>query len=339
MYICFIISIKMEEKSLVRISNVLNLTRQEFNTLEKHIFLFTLLKLKSLQGINLKLDDDMVNVEIKFPASDLKETNRGRIKEALDKITTRKIYFQNKTELKEEFGFVVPFNYASYSSKNGAGSEITIMLNSKCKGLFLELAKGYTTTDLKAVLNLKSINSIRMYELLSMYQGLGDWHVKVDELKTLLGLEYGKYKNFSDFEKYVLIYSQKELWEHCDLHFDWAISKKDKKKITELVFSIQSKAKQEKIELNENIKHTIDYVSGLSPMEIRDKFQMVSTKYQLSEQQVNHIITNTDFFNEFIRIDIIIENMIEKGKPPKDRTKYLASSLGFNKIKFAKAKK
>lgn len=323
----------MEERNLVQISNILNLTRQEFNMLEKHIFLLTLLKLKEQQGFNLDLENDMLNVEISFPAKLLKETNRDRIKEALDKITTRKIFFEKRPKNKDYFAYVVPFSYANYTSENGANSEVTIMLNSKCKKLFLELAKGYTSTDFNAILNLKSAYSIRMYELISLYQHKGTWTTEVENLKNLLGLQYDSYKSFTDFEKRILTYSQKELWEHCNLHFDWEIAKKERKKITALKFSIRSKEKQELQQVKADIKVTTDFVETLSPKEISEMSYIVVNHYSLTPKQVEYILGRKEVFNEFIRIHIIIEDMIQRGKPPKNRTKYLAKSLKLDKVK------
>ena len=60
------------------------------------------------------------------------------------------------------------------------------------------------------------------------------------------------------------------------------------------------------------------------------------TQYTLSAEQKDYILSDTSIFNEFIRIHDIIENMIDKAKPPKDRTKSLAKSLGLDKVKFRK---
>lgn len=326
----------MEDKSLIKISNALNLTRQEFNVLEKHIFLTTLLNLKERQGFNLKIDDDMVNVQITFSASELKETNRNRIKNALDKITSRKIYFERTNKNKDYFGYVVPFSYANYSAEKGKESTVTIVLNAKCKKLFLELANGYTTTDLKAILNLRSVYSIRMYELVSQYLNQGKWVVDVDDLKKLLDIDLNKFPSFTDFEKRILFYSQKELWSHCGLFFEWKIFKKERQRITTLEFSFKTKDKQERVFLNEDVQQTINYLSTLSPADIAQMFNSAMQKYTLTDNQMNYIFSDKNVLNEFIRIDMIIESMITKGKPPKDRTKYLATSLKLDKIKLKK---
>lgn len=327
------------KSNIIRISNMLNLTRQEFNMIEKHIFLVTLLHIKEKQGFNINWDNSLENVEIKFLATELKETNRERIKEALDKITSRKIHFDNSTKNDDYFGYVVPFSYASYRATNGTESKITIHLNGACKKLFFELANGYTSTDLKAILNLKSTYSIRMYELMSQFSNQGKWTIDLAELKNLLGIDLIKYKSFTQFENKVLVYSQKELWEHCGIYFEWDIASKERKKITALKFSIRKKETQEKIDLHEEVIATQNFVRNLSSSEIANKFTTVSQKYQLSSEQYNYILSDTTIFNEFIRIDLIIEDMIEKGKPPRDRTKYLAKSLGLDKVKFNTSKK
>lgn len=319
------------KNSIVKISNLLNLTRQEFNTIEKHIFLVTLLNLKDRQGFNLNLDNELEAVKIEFPVKDLKETNRERIKEALDKITSRKIHFDNSKD-NDYFGFIVPFISAKYDSRNRSYSNIIIKLNPDCKRLFFELANGYTSADLKAILNLKSVYSIRMYELISMYLKQKSWRVEVNNLKNLLGIELSKYKSFTQFENKILLYSQKELAEHCNLSFTWKIAEKQRKKITALTFYIQSKEQKEKVELNEEIKQTIDFVAKLSPVEIAHTYNLITSKYSLSTKQADYIFSDTKLLNEFIRVDLIIESMIEKGKTPKDRTKYLAKSLGLDKI-------
>jgi plasmid replication initiation protein len=325
-------------KGVVQISNVLNLTRQEFDMAEKHIFLNTLLQLKDKQGFDVNIANDKEILEVKFSSSVLKETNKERIKKALDKITSRKIYFDKSTKNKEHFGYITPFSLASYESINNNESQITIHLNGVCKKLFLELANGYTKTDLKAIVSLKSVYSIRVYELMSQHLRAGEWIVAMTDFRNYLDLGE-KYSNYSQFETKVLKYSQKELVKNCDLYFEWEVIARERRKVTILKFHIRSVEKQEKIELREDIRTVQDYVSNLSPVQIAETFHKVSQKYSLSEEQVNLVVSDNKLFNEFIRVDLIIENMIEKGKPPADRTRYLAKSIGLDKIKIKKTKK
>jgi plasmid replication initiation protein len=327
----------MSKSSIIQISNVLNLTRQEFDMVEKHIFLSTLIYLKDKQGFEVENTNEKEVLEVTFSSSILKETNKERVKEALEKITSRKIHFDKSTKNKDSYGYIVPFSFASYESVKGNESRITIHLNGACKKLFLELANGYTKTDLQAIVNLKSTYSIRIYELMTQHLRIGEWIVSITDLRNYLDIGE-KYANFSQFETKILKYSQNELREHCNLHFEWEILAKERRKITVLKFYIRSIEKQEKIELRENIRTVQDYVSNLSPARIAEKFHRISQKYTLADEQINHIVSDNKLFNEFIRIDLIIESMIEKGKPPKDCTRYLAKSIGLDKLKIKKSK-
>lgn len=264
--------------------------------------------------------------------------NKDILKDGLRKLTTRSVFFDFSKNGDIYFGSIAPFTFASYTAKKGTTNEVQIDINYKCKKLFFELAGGYTNVLLEAILNLKSEYSIRMYELMSMYQNQGSWTVKLDDLRNLVGLTSLQYKNYFMFEKRILIYSQKELWEHCGIYFEWAIAQKERKKITALTFTIRTKEKQEKAQVNEDIKVTMDYVATLTPREIAEKSHVLMTQYLLTDQQKNYILSDTNVFNEFIRVHVIIEDMIDKAKPPKDRTKYLAKSLKLDKVKFEKTK-
>jgi plasmid replication initiation protein len=298
-------------------------------------------ELKENQGFHLPSIDNREPLEVVIEANKVMKNsyNKQVIKDAIKKITSRNVFFDFSKSGEEYFGSLNPFPFAKYHAVRGKTSYIHIEIHHSCKRLFLELAKGYTNLDLQSILTLKSEYSIRMYELMSMYLNQGSWTVQVDELRTLFNLKPTQYKNFAMFEKRILVYSQAELWEHCNIHFEWKIAAKERKKITALTFAIVKREKQERKELNENIVSTQSYIQQLSNREIADKFQVAAQKYSLSETQLNHIFSDAALFNEFVRLDLIIEDKISKGKPPKDRTKYLAKSIGLDKISFSKKRK
>jgi plasmid replication initiation protein len=325
-----------DHSSIIRISNVLNLTRQEFTVIEKHILHCILKDLKEQQSLLILDVENKEPISLVIDASDVLKNSKNTtpLRDALKKITTRNLFFDFSKPKSEYFGSITPFSYASYEAKQGTKAKINIDINYKCKKLFLELAKGYTNLQLDAIITLKSEYSIRMYELISMFLRQGAWTVKIEKLRDLLNLEQTKYKNYGMFEKRILLYSQKELWEHCNLHFEWEIAEKKGKKITALTFHIKERDKQERVELNEEIKQTIDYVKSLSPIQVANTYNMIMSKYNLSQKQADYIFTDNNRLNEFIRVDLIIEDKIVRGKAPIDRTKYLAKSLGLDKVKF-----
>lgn len=325
----------MEDKSLVRVSNILNLTRQEFTVIEKHIIHLVLHQLKQNQGMNINVHDNELPLKVYINAGDVlgNSKNTDTLKDAIRKITKRNIFFNASKGNDENFGSVSPIPYANYIAKQGQKAQILIEIHHTCKGMFLELAQGYTSLLVEAILNLKSEYSIRMYELMSMHLNQKEWTIPLDKLKYLLNISETRFKSFTDFEKRILLYSQKELWEHCGIFFAWKIAKREGKKITVLTFEIKTKEKQENLNLKEDIKEVVDYISTLSPADISQMANTVSRNYTLLPKQVEYIISNRDVFNEFIRIHLIIESMISKGTAPNDRTKYLASSLKLDKLK------
>jgi len=325
-------------QSIVNISNALNLTKQEFSILEKHIFLLSLWQLKSSQVYDKGADESKEPIVIQIPIKDLKETNISRIREALDKLSSRKIYFED-TKTKDHFAFRVPFPSADYFGKERSYGYIELKLNSDCKKLFLELSKGYTKTDIHAVFSLKSTYSIRMYELMSMNAKSGSWTVELEKLKFFLGLDLSKYKSFTQFETNVLKYSQKELWEHCDIHFEWSIAEKNRKKITALTFHIRSRNNQENREMKEEAEGQTAWADKLTPLEIRDYVSRIQHMYTFTADQREYIIEHRPVFSEFVRLNSIIETKIEQGKPVLNRTAYIAKSLNFNTLKFNKKTK
>lgn len=326
-------------QSIVNISNILNLTRQEFSILEKHLFLITLWKLKSSQVFDKAAGESNEPLVIQIPIKELKETNISRIKEALDKITSRKIYFEENQKNKEHFGYRVPFPSADYIAKERSFGYVELKLNPDCKKLFLELSKGYTKTDIHAVFSLKSPYSIRMYELMSMNAKHGSWTIEIEKLKFFIGLDLAKYKSYTQFEKNILEYSQRELWDHCNIHFEWEIAEKQRKKITALTFHITTRVTQESREMNDFADGQTNWANNLNPMEIKETFALIQHSYNFTSDQKEYIMSNKKVFSEFVRMHSIIETKIEQGKPVVNRTAYMAKSLNFDTIKFNKKSK
>jgi plasmid replication initiation protein len=315
----------MEHNSIVRLTNILNFTRQEFDVFEQKLIILILEELRNKQGFGIDIEPNR-NLELQFKYSNFEQhTSTARFRTMAEKIITRYIYYE---ESPDKWSFIVPFIKASYND-----GIFKIKINEDVVMYFLELAKGYTNLNKRSVFALTSSHAIRMYELLSAFISEGKWIVELEKLRDYLGIGE-KYKNFTDFERYILNYCRKELAINTELNYDWEITSKKRKKVTVLTFLIKTNEAVSKETLNEEIKYTIDYIKELSPADIAQRFYWVSARYTLTQKQLDYILTNKEVFNEFIRIDLIIESMIEKGNPPKDRTKYLAKSLNLDKIKF-----
>ena len=87
--------------------------------------------------------------------------------------------------------------------------------------LMFEFKNKYFSYQLWNALRLKSVNQLRMYEILKQYQVAGYRILKVKDLRELLGVGKNEYPRFGDFKRRVLDACQEALKEHTDIKFTY----------------------------------------------------------------------------------------------------------------------
>lgn len=105
---------------------------------------------------------------------------------------------------------------------------VEIVFHPDLRPYLLQLKERFTSYDVRNILGLKKIHSIRLYQLLKQYLFTGTCTFEVDKLKYILGIE-DKYKKYNDFKKYAVLAAQKELKEKCDISFEFEEIKKGRK--------------------------------------------------------------------------------------------------------------
>lgn len=112
-----------------------------------------------------------------------------------------------------------------------------------------EEGRYYAKYILSHTRNMKSINSIRLFRLMNKWRStsehtnVGVVSFELEELKRLLGFAEGEYKNWSDFNRYVLQPSIAEIHKEAYLQVTVEV-KKQGKKVTRLVFAVVNKSKK-----------------------------------------------------------------------------------------------
>ena len=135
--------------------------------------------------------------------------------------------------------------FSSFSYEEGI---IEYKFDPLLKPFLLQLKDTFTTYQLKNILSLKSIYSIRMYELLNQYKVIGKRTIEIEELKTLLNIP-DSYKN-NDISR--LIKSiKKELTSKSDLTFDFEVIK-ESRQFKSFEFTIKYN-KKENLEANKSL--------------------------------------------------------------------------------------
>lgn len=119
---------------------------------------------------------------------------------------------------------------------------VYIEFNEKIKPLLLHLEGEYTKYSYRYIGDMKSGYSIRLFELLKQYAPIGRRRIKVDTLKKMLGIA-DKYEKYAQFKLRVLNQAKKELDKKEGLTFEFEEIKQGRK-VTELIFHINTKEKQ-----------------------------------------------------------------------------------------------
>jgi len=117
---------------------------------------------------------------------------------------------------------------------------------------------GYTTIAIDEALQFKRFYTIRLFELLMQFKKTEERFIKLESLRIVFQIEKNKYLLFSDFRKWVLAPSIKEINEKTNWVVKWSPVKTGKK-VTSLSFSFSEKTQT----TSERCPHTIDMFEKL----------------------------------------------------------------------------
>lgn len=103
--------------------------------------------------------------------------------------------------------------------------------------LLLQLKDFFSRYDFSQIAGMRSVYSIRLYEILNSRRKLGSTTIEFNELKRMFKVE-SKYKIARDFRIYVIEQAQKEINEKTDLAFDFVENRKSKS-VVSITFHIR----------------------------------------------------------------------------------------------------
>ncbi|RKZ05378.1 hypothetical protein DRQ25_16270, partial [Candidatus Fermentibacteria bacterium] len=127
---------------------------------------------------------------------------------------------------------------------NHTQGSISLSFDPKLKPYLLYLKSEFTKCSLAIITQFQSIYSIRIYQLLKQYKGIGYREFKIEELKEILGIKKEQYQAFRDFNKRVLHQAKKEFEKkdkagNCNCDFTFKLEKiREGRKIARLKFII-----------------------------------------------------------------------------------------------------
>ncbi|WYD79618.1 MAG: RepB family plasmid replication initiator protein [Candidatus Electrothrix gigas] len=201
------------------------------------------------------------------------------------------------------------------------------------KPYLLRLKREFTKYNLVAITQFQSIYSIRIYQLLKQYKGIGYREFKLDELKDILGLKKTQYTVFKDFYRRVLNQAKKEFEKkdksgkfQCDLTFE--LEKiREGRKIARLKFIIVEQEYQEAPAFLSDVsqKNQTDSQgdsAGTPPKGVKDRL----IYYGISPKQADGFIREIGE-DDIQEVLTYYADMLKAGKVKNTQGAYLAALL------------
>ena len=176
---------------------------------------------------------------------------------------------------------------------------VKLNFNPELKPYLLKLKNSFTAVNTHDLMQFKSIHAIRIYELLKQYENIGERIMEIEEIKKYCGIGE-KLSRYSDFEKRILLISQREINNKSDIKIEFERIKHSRK-IVAIKFIIR---KNKAYALSNNT------VKQIQDMRRRPPVYDILKEFGLSTKMVNTVIKNHDeqYLHNAIRaVDIQLE--------------------------------
>jgi hypothetical protein len=154
------------------------------------------------------------------------------------KLISRVLIFQKTPNRKVQVGFL---SSAEYWQKQGI---VELCFDPEMKPFLLQLKGQFTNYYLKHIARLRSIYSIRIYELLKSYQRFGRKKFTIEHLRTIFQIPPDQYTQYNYFKRRVILPSQQELRDQTDIYFEFE-EIKEGRKVTAILFLIHPNINKE----------------------------------------------------------------------------------------------
>ena len=205
----------LDKKYVISKSNTLNEFRPQNMTLQElRLFTIYLSKInpkdESTRLVRFPLEDfqKIMNISSRAKISYYKETVRGILGKIAD------IDLPNGGFKMFQF-----FKTGELNQDEHGEWYIEIDATDEALPYMFNLKGYYFKYELWNALRLKSLNQLRLYEILKQYEKVGYRIISLQELKFMLGMNEGEYPQFRDFKRDVLNVCQEALSHYTDISF------------------------------------------------------------------------------------------------------------------------
>lgn len=234
------------KNSLVVSTNDLVYAKYEMSLWQKRVFIYAISQLEKADTEFVPIRMNIADIIRFYKSGDGTKAYKAIIEapKHLDRVMEIP-YVTEKGFLR--YGFVRLLQKYTIPADNQKENQyIEIHFNNDLKPHLLELKEKFLKYDIRNVIELQSIYSFRMFEILKSYEFRKDIELEVDYLREIL--EIGSiYKAYKDFRKRIIDKAQEDLLKYCDIAFTYEERKGVKgKKIESLIFHISKNEAQQR---------------------------------------------------------------------------------------------
>jgi len=217
---------------------------------------------------------------------------------------------------------------------------IELSFHPDLKPYLLQLKRTFLSYDIRNVLKISSVYSIRIYELLKQYEKIGYREFDIDTLKVILGVS-DKYKLYGHFKSRIILKAQEDLKLHTDIYFTFSEIKSGRK-VVALLFEIKKNkntsiigapkettstaAPSEQEELTTVLKAwgisttTIKrYFKSYSIDYLKERIQYVNNQQQAKHKRQEKIDNLAAYFSRVLKEEKLVDYLEEEKQVQKEQ--------------------
>jgi len=210
--------------------------------------------------------------------------------------------------------------------ENVKSKMIGIRFDKELKPYLLNIKSEFTRYPLKHVMGMKSVYSIRLYELLKQYERTKQKErtIELYELRKMVGVEQNKYKRYNDFKRNVLEIAEKEIPEQTDIGFVFEEIKQGRA-VKFIKFTIQAR---KQVFIDDGQGEEIDLADLHSASEIPEE----ALKWIPVEYRSNHdVLRDISKYKKTHGIPYVVQKIAFTAKQqPNDFAAYFGNALKKN---------
>ena len=239
----------MEEKNLVVVKhNSLIEASYRLTLGEQRLLLACISQVNSTDSL-VKKDEFTVTAKQFANLFDIPQCHAyEQIEKAANDLFEQKITIKHKSERRKKvMRWVCEVDY------DGGKGQVTLGFSPKIIPYLSQLKDNFTKYRLEHISQLKSVHTIRIYELCVQYMKIGHRVITLSDLKELIGIS-GLYPDFKDFNKRVLKSSIEQINKHTDIKIKMT-PQREMRKIVALKFEMEYKKATRPIKVSSQRVH------------------------------------------------------------------------------------